>query len=162
MHVVYAKVLSRRSGRKGFDILLYLPETYEVSDSDIWGVGVVDMNGCMEASREILRLCKERSVDEKRCIFLSLFEEEVVKNIIEHGFRRKKKNHIMIRLVFLKDRITLNILDDCPYFDPQSYYDQLQESNERIKGFGIRIVMRMAKKASYTNSFRLNHLMIEI
>ncbi|MBP5706194.1 MAG: ATP-binding protein [Spirochaetales bacterium] len=161
-HLLYAYILAQKSGRKGFDMLLYLPANYEVADDDIWKSSINNISDCIEASKAILSQCGKRDIDSKRAYRISLFIEEMTSNIVQHGFRNGSSNKIMLKVLFLKDRIVLNIKDNCPRFDPKYYYNSISENEDKTKGIGIRIVMKLAKKVSYTNTFNLNNLMIEI
>lgn len=161
-HIAYAFALAGKHGRKGFDILMFLPDDFDISDDDMREFCIRDINECMDVSRRVYDICMERTVEKSRCYHLSLFVEETAKNIIEHGFQRAGNNQIVVRLLFLKDAIRLNFRDDCPLFDPKAYYDLLMENKESFSGFGIRIVMGAARKVSYTNSFRLNNLLIDV
>ncbi len=161
-HVIYANLLSRRSGRTGFDRLLFLPENFEVTDKDQWVYSIKDIDGCITASRQMTDLCRERGMDKKKAYFLSLCTEEITTNVVEHGFRTGKNSVIVVKLLFLEDRIILNILDNCPFFDPTCYYDRIKGDIDPLSGIGVRLVMKLAKEIIYTNSFNLNNVMIVI
>lgn len=161
-HVAYAFLISRSNGRRGFDRLLFLPEHYEVSDEDQWVYSIQDLDGCMIASRKMAELCKKRGTDDKKTYLLSLFVEEMTKNVVSHGFRAGMRSIIVLKLLFLEDRIILSIMDNCPFFDPIIYYDSLQGNRDAFSGIGIRLVIGLASDVVYTNSFSLNNVMIEI
>lgn len=161
-HIAYAFRLSRSNGCKGFDRLLFLPEHYEVSDEDHWVYSIKDLDGCMIASEKMADLCRERGTDDRKTHLLSLFVEEMTTNVVSHGFRPGMHSIIVIKLLFLGDRIILSIMDNCPYFDPVIYYDSLQGNRDPSSGTGIRLVIGLADDVVYTNSFSLNNVMIEI
>ena len=161
-HIAYAFLISRGNGRRGFDRLLFLPKHYEVSDADQWVYSVTDTEGCMIASRKTAELCRARGTDEKKMHLLSLFVEEMTINIVSHGFRRGNHGMIVIKLLFLGDRILLNIMDNCAFFDPIYYYNSLREDKDPLSGIGIRLVVGLASNVVYTNSFGLNNVMVEI
>ena len=161
-HVVYAFHVSRGSGKTGFDRLLFLPADYEVSDDDQWVCSIRDLDGCIKASKQMMALCRSKGVDEKEAYLLALFAEEMTTNVVTHGFRPGSHNIIVLKLTFFEERIILSVLDNCASFDPIYYYERLQGSTDRTSGIGIRLVMGLSKNTVYTNSFSLNHVMIEI
>ena len=160
-HLFYAYKTSGISGRSGFDRLLFLPANYEVSDDNQWIYSVDDIDGCIRASKEMAAFCHELGADKRTIYQLSLFIEEMTTNVVKHGFRAGRKNVIVIKLLFSNGRITLNIMDNCPLFDPTNYYDSLKGKDDSFEGIGIRLVIGLARKVVYTNSFNLNNVMVE-
>lgn len=161
-HIIYAFHVSRSNGKKGFDRLLFLPADYEVSDDDQWVCSIRDLDGCIKASKQVTALCRSKGVDEGKTYLLALFAEEMTTNVVTHGFRPGTHNIIVLKLTFFEERIILSVLDNCESFDPVYYYERLEGGADRLSGIGIRIVMGLSKKTVYTNSFSLNHVMIEI
>ena len=161
-HVAYAFHLSRTSGARGFDRLLFLPADYGVSDEDQWVYSIRDMDGCVEASEQVMELCRAKGTGRRRSYLLSLFTEEMTTNVVMHGFRPGRHNIIVLKLTFFEGKIILSILDNCAFFDPTNYYERLQGNTDEVGGIGIRLVMGLSKNTVYTNSFSLNNVMIEI
>jgi anti-sigma regulatory factor (Ser/Thr protein kinase) len=161
-HIVYAYRISQSSGRSGFDRLLFLPAHYEVSDANQWVYSIRDINGCVKASQRLASLCREHGADKREAYLLALFVEEMTTNVIVHGFQAGGNSVIVVKALFLEDRIVLNILDDCPFFDPTYYYDKIRGDEDAFSGIGIRLVVGLAKDIVYTNSFSLNNVIIEI
>ena len=161
-HLAYALHVSRVNGRKGFDRLLFLPEDYEVSDEDQWICSIRNMDGCIKASEQMTELCRAKAADPRKTYLLSLFAEEMTTNAVMHGFRPGGRNVIVLKQMFLKDRIILSIMDNCDYFDPVRYYERLQGQTDGVGGIGIRLVMGLSKNTVYTSSFGLNNVKIEI
>ena len=95
---------------------------------------------------------------------------------------------IMVKLMTSEESATLCIKDNCRYFDPTKYYEFVKERDEGIieensagdaskmgkgqsilmddgsslKGFGIRMLMKLSKNVTYMNSLSLNNLKIEV
>ena len=160
-HFVYAIYLSRYSGRKGFDRLLFLPADYEVSDDDQWVCSIRDIDGCAKASEQVMILCREKGATRRKSFLLSLFTEEVTTNVVMHGFRPGKNNVVVLKLTFFEERVILSVMDNCPFFDPITYYyERIQGDMDELSG--IRLVMGLSKNTVYTNSFSLNTMMIEL
>ena len=162
VHVLYAILLARKSSRKGFDIFLFLPDDYEISENDLWERTVCNLHECVETLDEAHALCRDRGVDNRRTDYVLLLIEETTTNVVEHGISKGEGSIIVVRILFDKDRIILSIKDDCRYFNPITYYASLQGSGNGESDFGLRIVMNVAKKVSYTNCFNLNNLRIEV
>ncbi len=152
-HLVYARHISRKNGRHGFDILLFLPDNFELSRDDIWECSVLDQPGCIEASERVYAYCLEKNVDKRRSFHISLFAEEMTKNIVTYGFADGKKHVIVVKLIITENGVLLSIKDNCRRFDPKHYYDSLKTKEDKAKGIGIRMVMPLSKSVSYTNSF---------
>ncbi len=161
-HLVYARHISRKNGRHGFDILLFLPDNFELSRDDIWECSVLDQPGCIEASERVYAYCLEKNVDKRRSFHISLFVEEMTKNIVTYGFADGKKHVIVVKLIIAENGVLLSIKDNCRRFDPKHYYDSLKTKEDKAKGIGIRMVMPLSKSVSYTNSFSLNNLRVEL
>ncbi len=149
---------------------------------------IIDIKECVEVSEEIYRHCKEHGMDKKRSFLISLFTEELTKNVVTHGFSKKHDNMIMVKLMTSEESATLCIKDNCRYFDPTKYYEFVKERDEGIieensagdaskmgkgqsilmddgsslKGFGIRMLMKLSKNVTYMNSLSLNNLKIEV
>ena len=161
-HVVFAVLLARKSSRKGFDIFLFLPDDYEISDNDLWERTVRNLDECVEASDEARALCRDRGVDNRRAGYVTLLIEEATSNVVDHGLSKGEGSIIVVKILFDKDRIILSIKDDCRYFNPVHYYASRQGGGDGAEDYGLLIVMNFAKKVSYTNCFNLNNLRIEV
>ena len=161
-HVAYAVLLARKSSRKGFDIFLFLPDDYEISDNDLWERTVRNLDECVEASDEARALCRDRGVDARRAGYVTLLIEEATSNVVDHGLSEGEGSIIVVKILFDEDRIILSIKDDCRYFNPVHYYASRQGGGDGAEDYGLLIVMNFAKKVSYTNCFNLNNLRIEV
>ncbi len=142
--------------------MLYLPDSYEISESDLWVRTVSSLSECAKVSDEARTLCRERGIGDCRAFYLPLLIEETTSNVVEHGLLEGKGSIVMVKILFDKDKIILSIKDDCRYFNPIHYYASRQSRGDGSGDFGLRIVMNFAKKVSYTNCFNLNNLRIEV
>lgn len=161
-HIIFALLRSKKNKCRGADILLFLPEDYDITPDDVWETTASNLEDCIRASLDVSEQCRKRGLEENRSHHISLFTEEITKNIVEHGFRPGKNNLIVIKLIIHRDGVMLIIKDNCLRFNPKHYYDLLDNSSPSTNNIGIRVVMGLAKKSVYTNSFSLNNLMIEI
>jgi len=91
-------------------------------------------------------------------VLISLCVEEMVNNIVAHGFRKEKSYQCVdIRIMFRKDEKVIRIRDNCINFDPVEYL-KLHETDDPVAHIGIRMVMKMVRSANYVNSLGLNNL----
>ena len=153
-------MVAGRTFREGKDILLFQPEDYILKNDRSWLYQATSVNECVDVSKKIFDICKQNDI--KQAYLLSLFTEEIAINTMEHGFRKDKKILVIIKLILSEEDIMLNISDNCAFFDPMDYYEILLEKKGYESGMGIRIVMNLAEKISYTNTFSLNNLFIKM
>ena len=88
--------------------------------------------------------------------------EEMVTNVIEHGFTKDKKKHsIDVRVSYKNDDVIMRIKDNCVPFDPAMRIETMTE-NDITKNIGIRLVYKIAKQIDYHNILGLNILTIKM
>ena len=98
----------------------------------------------------------------RRANYAGLAAEEMVVNVIDHGFTKDKKNHsVDVRVVCKNDEVILRIKDDCVPFDPKER-NHLTEGGDAVSNVGIRTVYSIANDINYQNLFGLNVLTIRI
>ena len=91
-------------------------------------------------------------------MLLSLCVEEMVNNIVEHGFDKDRYEHSAeLRILFKDEARVIRIRDNCFNFDPVQYLE-LHRTEDPTAHIGIRMVMKMVKSANYVNSLGLNNL----
>ena len=115
----------------------------------------------MEFRDRVLDFCGEKGVSEKISFLTALTVEEVAMNIVQHGFMRDDKDHILdIRLVYKEGELILRFRDDCPNFDPRKQYETIFRNNDVSRMIGTRMIIAKAKDVSYTSMLDLNNLII--
>ena len=103
-----------------------------------------------------------RGIDKRRSYYAGLATEEMVCNVIDHGFTKDKKDHSAdVRVVCKDNDVILRIKDDCVPFDPQER-NLLTEGGDAASNIGIRTVYSIASSIKYQNMFGLNVLTIRI
>ncbi|MBQ3159241.1 MAG: ATP-binding protein, partial [Clostridia bacterium] len=102
--------------------------------------------------------CRERGESPRNSMLISLCVDEMVNNIVTHGFKKERKDQSVDVRIFFKDgnRI-IRIRDNCVNFDPLEYLE-LHKTDDPAAHIGIRMVMKMVKNANYVNSLGLNNL----
>ena len=114
------------------------------------------------ASSRLCAFCQEREIDRRSAMLIGLSVEEMTVNIIEHGFTKDTKEHIVdVRVVLDDDVRVIRIRDNCIGFDPTEYLE-LHQSDDPTAHIGLRMVMGMVKEANYVNSLGLNNLSLII
>ena len=140
---------------------LFLRDDFGVADEDLLDFSVTEESQVVPASEAVAAFCAEKGASEKDSMMLSLFVEELSKNIIEYGFTDKRSHSIDIRLIKLNDGWTLRVRDNCKKFDPTEWI-KLHDESDPTKNLGIRMVCGMAKKVKYLSTMDLNNLTITI
>jgi len=114
---------------------------------------------------EVIRLeCLKAGIDKKNAYYIALCFEEVVCNIIEHGFKKDKKKEHNIDAFFSIEgqEAILRIRDDCVRFDMVEKFKVFHENGDPLKMIGIRMVMKLAKDINVVNTFSTNSVILKI
>ena len=113
-------------------------------------------------SQKVWSFCDRHGCDPRRRYLMSLSVEEMVGNVIQHGFTKdKKRHHIDVRILKNKEDYIVRIRDDCAFFDP---IERLQLYSERdpLHHVGLRMISKTAKSIQYTCVLKLNNLVVRI
>lgn len=109
--------------------------------------------GEIERLAETLRnFCRDQGVDDEACHDLLLAMDEVVSNIIRHGFADRDPHDIRIRLGLEPPELFLEVEDDAPPFNPLQAPepDVSRPIEERpLGGLGIHLVRQLMQKVEY-------------
>ncbi len=135
-----------------------LPKLFGVKPEDTLEMTVRSKEEATEASVKAAEFCKAHGESARRSMLISLCVEEMVNNIVEHGFRKERQDQsVDVRILFKGSSRIIRIRDNCVNFDPVEYL-KLHESDDPAAHIGIRMVMKMVKSANYVNSLGLNNL----
>ena len=146
-----------------FYIVVFSGRRFEDAAVSVKVFTIYGLDECIRASEEIYSYYRAMGVDSRKCNLISLFTEEIGKNIITYGFGKRNNESIVMKAMKSGDKITLNIKDNCMLFDPTRYYEILKKKDtSTADGIGIRMMMELSKKVVYTTSFNLNNLLIEV
>ncbi|MDR3223199.1 MAG: ATP-binding protein [Methanobrevibacter sp.] len=119
-----------------------------------------NMDSVMGLSNKISQFGEENNLDSKLINKLSLCVEEMVGNIIKHGFKSSKKRYIDIRIILTnKDTIIFRIRDDGLPFNPVDYANKNEFSKNSM---GIHLIQKISKNIDYRNTIGLNNLTITL
>ena len=135
-----------------------LPADFGVRDEDRIEMTIRSKADVSEALRKVAAFCKSHGEDARNSAMISLCVEEMVNNIVVHGFKNENRDYsVDVRILFKGDTRVIRIRDNCVNFDPVEYL-KLHETDDPTAHIGIRIVMKMVKSANYVNSLGLNNL----
>ena len=144
------------------DELMVIPDSFGAGDSEYTEISVRSIDEAVNISKDIQEFCTSRGIDNRRSYYAGLAAEEMVVNVIDHGFNKDKKDHsVDVRVVCKSDDVTLHLKDDCVPFDPEER-NHLTEGGDEASNIGIRMVYSIAKNIKYQNLFGLNALKISI
>jgi len=91
--------------------------------------------------------------------------EEVLSNVIRHGYEDANRHEISVRLRIDAGRVELQVVDDGRAFDPLSAaeVDVLAPLEERpVGGLGIHLLRKMASHVRYERANGRNQLHVRI
>ena len=140
--------------------LLKLPDDFGTNTDEYMEYSVRSKEEVSAVSDAVIRFCNLRIPEKKKAYWAGLCVEEIVNNILQHGFYKEDHNTIDIRVV-CKDSLTIRIHDDCRKFDPREHM-RLFDKNSPEKAIGLRMVAKLACSIDYYNNAGINTLMIKL
>ena len=158
---VFIMAVNRRKIRSSDDLLM-LEDGFGIAPGNEYVQTVTDLEGAVAASEALIRFCEDRGVDRKTAGRLGLAAEEMVANIIQHGFSDGKPHSIDLRALYKQDDgVTLIIRDNCRPFDPKERFRYLTD-DDPTANIGLRLTMNLAKEVTYTSAMKLNNVTIKV
>jgi anti-sigma regulatory factor (Ser/Thr protein kinase) len=137
-----------------------LPQDFGAAEKDCMEFSVHSIEELVEVSSGVMDFCLDHQIDKHRSKLARLSIEEVVGNVICHGFRPGEKNSVDVRIV-TGELLTIRIRDDCKAFDPAKYLEQFTP-NDPSRFVGLRIIAGIAKEVIYQNNAGINTLMLKV
>ncbi len=161
---VICLIVWRKNGRVSVSAedFALLPESFGVAPADTLEMTVKSETEAADASVRAAEFCKAHGESARNSLLVSLCVEEITNNIVTHGFRKDRRDEsVDIRIIFKDSEKVIRIRDNCIGFDPVEYL-KLHETDDPAAHIGIRMVMKMVKKANYVNSLGLNNLTLAL
>ena len=158
--IVICAVVRKKAGKFSVsaETFALLPDDFGVSPADTLEMSVKTLEQAAEASVKAAEFCRAHGESARISTLISLCVEEMVGNIVLHGFRKEKTYQTVdIRILFKNDEKIIRIRDNCIGFDPVEYL-KIHETDDPVAHIGIRMVIRMVRRANYVNSLGLNNL----
>lgn len=160
--IVACSASARRRFPRNLEDLLALPDDFGAAEDARIDIEVRQLSQVLEVSRRVIDFCGRLGVDGRRAYFAGLALEEMAGNVVEHGFTKDNKEHVVdIRVVHNGDGVILRLRDNCVAFDPLARAG-IMDQEDRTRNIGIRIVNNIAKDVQYQNLLGLNVLTIHI
>ena len=157
----YVKKQTGKSPKSIEDILM-IPDEFGVDESNRIDIEVKEVGAVNTVSEQVIGFCREHGIDRRRAYFAGLALEEMAGNVVEHGFTKDKKKHVVdMRVVHKKGDIILRILDNCRAFDPLERIKNVNEGDQ-FANVGIRLVTKISKDVQYQNLLGMNVLTMRI
>ncbi len=161
MIVVFAMLFIRKK-RPVFRLDEILMIDDELKNVESMSVSVNEINEVSGVSENIIEFLEKHGIDSRRAKMSGLCAEEMAGNIVEHGFTKDNKKHVIdIYASVTGDDIYLRIKDDCVPFDPHSKLSQYNP-DDPCKNIGIRMVSKIAKEMNYQVNFGMNVLTVKM
>lgn len=146
------------------DTFLLLPPGFCDRPENHFGFTVTSLDEVVGISGQIGDFCLSHGIDRRRAMFASLCAEELVANVVTHGFTKDTKPHSCdIRVMLEEGDVVLRIRDDCPYFNLKERYETIRTTESDVSAHvGIRLVYKIAKDIRYVNLLDTNTLIIRV
>ena len=159
--IIYSAISNKHFPRT-LDEYMVIPDDFGAGEDEHTEISVKNIDEAVTISQDIQEFCLSKGIDKRRANYAGLAAEEMVVNVIDHGFTKDKKNHsVDVRVVCKNDEVILRIKDDCVPFDPKER-NHLTEGGDAVSNVGIRTVYSIANDINYQNLFGLNVLTIRI
>ena len=158
--IAFAAILKHGFPRAAKDFL-FLKEPFGVPADEVLNITISDMEQVVPACEQASEFCRARGADDKTCVHVFLFIEELGCNVVEYGFVDGEGKVLEIRIVHLEDGWILRLRDNCRAFDPVKWI-KLNESDDPTVNMGIKLVCGMAKEVTYVSTLDLNMITLRI
>ncbi|MBZ5560808.1 MAG: ATP-binding protein [Acidobacteriia bacterium] len=130
-------------------------------------ISLVLKNNLAELERlaaEVTAWCSRQALSEEVDYQLNLVLDEVVSNVIRHGYRDKRQHEIRVDLDFQDGELTIQVEDDGVHFSPLQVTppDITKPINERpVGGLGIYMVRQIMDSLDYRRETGRNSLIMK-
>ncbi len=142
------------------DDWLMLPESFGSGDHLV--LEIRDLEQVTSTAVRVQGFCEEHGISARVSAFAGLCLEETAANIVQHGFTKDRKSHIIEMRVLIKSGVvTLRVKDDCIPFDPRERYE-MTSGADPAANVGIRLIYNLADEVVYQNLLGLNVLTIRL
>jgi sigma-B regulation protein RsbU (phosphoserine phosphatase) len=105
--------------------------------------------------------CAASGVSAEAIHDLDLALDEVVANVIEHGYGKNAAGPIELRLALAGDHVRLEIRDRAPAHDPLGAAEPGPRSADGVGGLGVHLVKTLMSRVAYAREKGENRLVLE-
>ncbi|MBQ9443706.1 MAG: ATP-binding protein [Lachnospiraceae bacterium] len=160
---------SNKAKPLNLDRMMLFNKDFGVAEENRIDITVRSMDEVVNLSERVWAFCEKHGITGSRKNYSALCTEELAGNIVQHGFRNKKKLSVDIRISYVNDEIVICFKDDGIPFNPEeaSRLFEAERSGEHEDGktfhnIGLQLVSRISKSMTYQNTFGLNILTIVV
>jgi anti-sigma regulatory factor (Ser/Thr protein kinase) len=118
------------------------------------------LSGVAIMNEQLAKMCKQWDIQDDVAFSMNLALEEIVTNIITHGYGGREEYDITIRFSLEKHNLRIQIKDSAPEFNPLDIKtpDDLDKPLEdrNIGGLGIHLVKKFTDNFNYRRSKNKN------
>jgi serine/threonine-protein kinase RsbW len=151
-------IIKRKLPKKTGDFIM-LDDDFGSKPEDTFEASVHNMKEVAEASSAVMEFYKQHEMDKRTSLFVSLFLEEMLSNVIEYGYTAEGERNADIRVICSETRQVIRIRDDGKPFDPLEWHKK-NHPEDPASGLGIRMVVGLTKDVKYVPAMGLNNLML--
>ena len=118
------------------------------------------LSGVAIMNEQLSKMCKQWDINSDVAFSMNLALEEIVTNIINHGYGGREEYDITIRFSLEKHNLRIQVKDTAPEFNPlnvEEPHDLDVPLEERhIGGLGIHLVKKFTDNFNYRRSKNKN------
>ena len=140
--------------------MLFLPSGFGVDEEYHFRKFIGTKEDVISSSKLAFDFCKKHELSKKRAVNVALCIEEFGMNVVNYGFSKKNQS-AEVNLSLVKDKLVLRFRDNGNTFDLTKWF-KIFRSEDSASHLGIRILIGLAKKVSYTNALDTNNILIEL
>ena len=127
-----------------------------VSENNRLSMNIETIEDVRDVAMKVEEFTKNHNLSYKTSYYASLSLEEMAGNVVEHGFKKDNKKHLVeAQIVYKEGDITLRIKDDCVPFNPKERA-KIISPNDPMKNIGVRMITKIADELIYQNLIGLN------
>jgi serine/threonine-protein kinase RsbW len=125
-----------------------------------------DLGELAHVNEQITELLQRHGVGAEAVYATQLALEEVISNVIRHGYEKDPGDHsIAIHVMLDDDGVHLEFVDDGRAFDPLSVPEvdfDLPLADRRVGGLGVHLLRTMSKGLTYERKAGHNYLRVDL
>ena len=144
-----------------WESLIFKLDSYGISKENYLEWEISDIDTLCKSCEKAVDFVKTHGGDDRKAMLLSLFMEELGKNVLSWGFQDEKKHRLTIKMMRNAAGFILRFRDDGIHFDPTEYY-RIHRGEKSDENLGIRMVFSMNPEVTYLNTMNLNNLIIKL
>lgn len=160
--VIFAFTLLKcRKFPSDLDHIMMLPSDFDIPAEHRMNLSFHNIEEVMMCAKKVIEFCKNENLPQKKSYFSALALEEMATNIMEKGFKDKKRHTCVVEVANSYDELILRIMDDGKDFNPLKRLE-IMDKNDITKNIGIRLVRGISDSMEYTRVIGLNILTIHL